>query len=400
MLALPNDDSQHLPDDSIFDMDVSNECEMFTESTNIQKINTVLETKTASRMSTSKPSIYDRLVGSLGRLCRCIGRKHADTSTDEEEQEGTMLVNERQAAHPLSDGDQRGKIITTVQIPSVTPKHNESHDTTMTDIPTKSIDQGQDEKSSFPSQSMQQQVIVQVNSLAPLAIQSSSSPFAMVPHPLAMMPTTVLLGMLPTQPIGPLLPPQMAHQGDVGRREEAICLVLDLDETLVHSSFSCPTNIIPDLVIPLTLPDKSVHDIYVCKRPGVDVFLERVLRDFEVVIFTASLPSYADPVINFLDAQGRIRHRLYRDACVQLQGLYIKDLSRLGRALDKTLLVDNSPASFLLHPEHAMAIKSWFSDAHDSELCRLGRLLDDLHSKGSISTWRSGGLAMGGHPVY
>ena len=132
----------------------------------------------------------------------------------------------------------------------------------------------------------------------------------------------------------------------------------------------------------------------------MDVFLERVLRDFEVVIFTASLPSYADPVINFLDTQGRIRHRLYRDACVQLQGLYIKDLSRLGRPLDKTLLVDNSPASFLLHPEHAMAIKSWFSDAHDSELHRLGRLLDDLHSKGSISTWRSAVLAMEGHPVY
>ena len=64
-----------------------------------------------------------------------------------------------------------------------------------------------------------------------------------------------------------------------------------MDETLVHSSFMPVPN--PDYILQLTL-DASLdlhQSIYVCKRPGVDVFLERVTRMFEVVIFTASLPN-------------------------------------------------------------------------------------------------------------
>jgi RNA polymerase II subunit A small phosphatase-like protein len=124
--------------------------------------------------------------------------------------------------------------------------------------------------------------------------------------------------------------------------------------------------------------------IFVCKRPGVDVFLERVAALFEVVVFTASLSTYADPVLDFLDPQQRlVRHRLYREHCVQLNGLFIKDLSKLGRSLDDVLIVDNSPASYLLHPDHAWAIRSWFSDPADGEL---PRLLGPLHELASLPT--------------
>ena len=58
----------------------------------------------------------------------------------------------------------------------------------------------------------------------------------------------------------------------------------------MHSSFLPVPN--PDYILHLPLdPDYSDHvqSIYVCKRPGVDVFLDRVTRMFEVVLFTASL---------------------------------------------------------------------------------------------------------------
>lgn len=70
----------------------------------------------------------------------------------------------------------------------------------------------------------------------------------------------------PSTPGKPILPPMSAEH--TGRK----CLVLDLDETLAHSSFRAVPN--PDYVIPVRIEDQ-VHHVYVCKRPGVDDFLKR-----------------------------------------------------------------------------------------------------------------------------
>ena len=127
----------------------------------------------------------------------------------------------------------------------------------------------------------------------------------------------------------PILPPLLP----VHARQQ--CLVLDLDETLVHSSFRpvgshpafplarlpcralscvpawCPVGVTslclrshlthpalcstcrtkvanPDYIIPVQIED-VVHHVYVCKRPGVDSFLIEVAKRFEIVIYTASL---------------------------------------------------------------------------------------------------------------
>lgn len=190
-------------------------------------------------------------------------------------------------------------------------------------------------------------------------------------------------------PKAPLLRPVIPK--DLGKK----CLVLDLDETLVHSTFAIPDAY--DLVVPLTLPDGSYQNIYVAKRPGVDRFLREMCEMFEVVIFTASLSRYADPVIDFLSegmwqlddgaASVNIRHRLYRESCLFLQGLYVKDLSRLGRNLEHTVIVDNSPASFILQPGNGIPIRSWFNDPMDAELLRLGESLRMLAVSDTINTW-------------
>ena len=74
-----------------------------------------------------------------------------------------------------------------------------------------------------------------------------------------------------------------------------MCLVLDLDETLVHSSFK-PTQK-PDYIIPVEI-DGTIHKVYVCKRPGVDEFMRRMGEVFEIVVYTASLSKYADPLLD------------------------------------------------------------------------------------------------------
>ncbi|XP_048072099.1 CTD small phosphatase-like protein isoform X3 [Ursus arctos] len=128
------------------------------------------------------------------------------------------------------------------------------------------------------------------------------------------------------------------------------CVVIDLDETLVHSSFKPISN--ADFIVPVEI-DGTIHQVYVLKRPHVDEFLQRMGQLFECVLFTASLAKYADPVADLLDRWGVFRARLFRESCVFHRGNYVKDLSRLGRELSKVIIVDNSPASYIFHPENA-----------------------------------------------
>ncbi|KAK0343858.1 hypothetical protein LTR02_013676 [Friedmanniomyces endolithicus] len=173
------------------------------------------------------------------------------------------------------------------------------------------------------------------------------------------------------------------------------CLVLDLDETLVHSSFKVKsTNPLyvrahidfsqqilhqADFTIPVEI-EGQYHNVYVIKRPGVDAFMKRVGELYEVVVFTASVSKYGDPLLDQLDIHNVVHHRLFRESCYNHQGNYVKDLSMMGRDLRETIIIDNSPTSYIFHPQHAVPISSWFSDAHDNELLDLIPVLEDLAS--------------------
>ncbi|CUS15189.1 unnamed protein product [Tuber aestivum] len=162
------------------------------------------------------------------------------------------------------------------------------------------------------------------------------------------------------------------------RFEGKKCLVLDLDETLVHSSFKVLHQ--ADFTIPVDI-EGSYHNVYVIKRPGVDEFMKRVGELYEVVVFTASVSKYGDPLLDQLDIHHVVHHRLFRDSCFNNQGNYVKDLSQLGRDLKDTIIIDNSPTSYIFHPQHAVPISSWFSDAHDNELLDLIPVLEDLSTQ-------------------
>ncbi|KAF9529322.1 HAD-like domain-containing protein [Crepidotus variabilis] len=167
----------------------------------------------------------------------------------------------------------------------------------------------------------------------------------------------------------PLLPPISPQHA--GRK----CLVLDLDETLVHSSFKSISQ--ADYVVPVEI-EYNWHNVYVIKRPGVDNFLKKMGEIYEVVVFTASLSKYADPVLDKLDIHQVVTHRLFRESCYNHKGNYVKDLSQLGRPIGDTIILDNSPASYIFHPNNAVPVSSWFNDPHDTELTDLVPFLADL----------------------
>jgi RNA polymerase II subunit A small phosphatase-like protein len=153
------------------------------------------------------------------------------------------------------------------------------------------------------------------------------------------------------------------------------CLVIDLDETLVHSNFKFVQD--ADFVVPVEI-DGTVHRVYVLKRPGCDEFLRRVGALYEIVIFTASLAKYANPVLDLLDIHKVVHFRLFREACVNYDGNFVKDLSRLGRELKNVIIIDNSSTSYMLQPRNAIPIKSWFDEKNDEELIHLANTLEDM----------------------
>ncbi|KAK3325768.1 HAD-like domain-containing protein [Apodospora peruviana] len=168
-------------------------------------------------------------------------------------------------------------------------------------------------------------------------------------------------------------------------------LILDLDETLIHS-MSKGGRMSTGHMVEVRLNTTYVgvggqasigpqHPIlyYVHKRPHCDEFLRRVSRWFNLVVFTASVQEYADPVIDWLESDRKIfSARYYRQHCTFRHGAFIKDLSSVEPDLSKVMILDNSPLSYMFHQDNAIPIQGWISDPTDGDLMYLIPFLEGL----------------------
>ncbi|PWY97032.1 NIF-domain-containing protein [Testicularia cyperi] len=191
-------------------------------------------------------------------------------------------------------------------------------------------------------------------------------------------------------------------------------LVLDLDETLIHSTSRSPSQFmglgvggpgrtttsgflgletvgatlglranenprrIRPHMVEVVLDGRSVL-YHVYKRPWADYFLRKVASWYTVVVFTASVQEYADPVIDWLDqGRGLISARLFRESCSYKNGSYVKNLQVVDQDLAKVCLVDNSPASYAINRANGIPIEGWTHDPNDEALLDLLPILDSL----------------------
>ncbi|KAJ4901480.1 SCP1-like small phosphatase 4 [Raphanus sativus] len=159
-------------------------------------------------------------------------------------------------------------------------------------------------------------------------------------------------------------------------RKKDVTLVLDLDETLVHSTLESCSGADFSFRVFFNMQENTV---YVKQRPHLYKFLERVVELFHVVIFTASHSIYASQLLDILDPEGKfISQRFYRDSCILLEGIYTKDLTVLGLDLAKVAIIDNCPQVYRLQINNGIPIKSWYDDPTDDGLITILPFLETL----------------------
>ena len=164
----------------------------------------------------------------------------------------------------------------------------------------------------------------------------------------------------PPRPLIPSRQPSYSTQGHGRPRLAQKTLVIDLDETLIHSLAKggrMSSGHMVEVKLNVTVGYGGAilgpqHPIlyYVHKRPHCDDFLRKVSRWYNLVVFTASVQEYADPVIDWLEQERKyFSGRYYRQHCTFRNGAYIKDLSSIEPDLSKVMILDNSPLSYIFH---------------------------------------------------
>ncbi|KAK5171370.1 Nuclear envelope morphology protein 1 [Saxophila tyrrhenica] len=201
----------------------------------------------------------------------------------------------------------------------------------------------------------------------------------------------------PPRPLVPRRQPSytLAYSPDTPRKT----LIIDLDETLIHSMAKGGRmstghmvevrlgGAVPTPSSPTTTSQAPPSQFgsgvpilyYVHERPGCHDFLRKVSKWYNLVAFTASVQEYADPVIDWLERERKyFGGRYYRQHCTLRNGAYIKDLAQVEPDLSRVMILDNSPMSYIFHEDNAIPIEGWISDPTDNDLIHLVPLLEGL----------------------
>jgi hypothetical protein len=138
-------------------------------------------------------------------------------------------------------------------------------------------------------------------------------------------------------------------------------LILDLDETLIK------------FVTNINYPKGKI--IF---RPGLIQFLNKAFTFFDLIIWTIATKDYADEMINNIEKDKKyFTARLYRDHASYKNKIYVKDLSNLGRPLDKIIIIDDKESNFSLQRSNGILIRPFHGTRRE---CQNDYVLMDLYN--------------------
>ena len=145
-------------------------------------------------------------------------------------------------------------------------------------------------------------------------------------------------------------------------------LILSLDDTIIHFKASTFIN------------NKGIVQI----RPGLPEFLGNVKNYYEIIVFSSGNQKYSDAIIDSIDEKYKyIDYRLYQEHCTIINDDFVKDLSKIGRPIDKMVIVDNMFQNYRLQKDNGINIKSFYGDnSGDRILLYLSKILIKMAQDG------------------
>ena len=146
-------------------------------------------------------------------------------------------------------------------------------------------------------------------------------------------------------------------------------LVLDMDETLIHFLYKNKNN---NNILKFNMIDQNdIMQIGMfLLRPYTKLFFEKLKDLYEIIIFTNGTKEYCDRILELIDPkQEYIKFRLYRKHSISKDNdIYLKDLSLLGRDLNKIIIIDDLEKNYKLQQDNGLPITSWKGDVNDTSL--------------------------------
>ena len=158
-------------------------------------------------------------------------------------------------------------------------------------------------------------------------------------------------------------------------------LVLDLDETLIHCTGDMKRRHEFEVEVEFVNDDGYTLKGLVNVRPGAKRFLQNASRDYELVLFTASVKYYADRILRIIDpTRSYFSHYFYRESCAKTKSdRLFKDLSMFKNVPeDEIMLVDNTMYCSWLQPQCFIPIVDFETSRDDKELDKLNSFLFGL----------------------
>ena len=155
-------------------------------------------------------------------------------------------------------------------------------------------------------------------------------------------------------------------------------LVLDLDETLIHFKVNHSHN------------DEGILKL----RPGVATFLEVIKEYYEIILFTEASEAYTELIMEAFNKNNFFEYKFFRQHTIIIGQDFVKDLKRIGRPLDKIIIVDNIAQNFRMQKNNGILIKPFYGeDPNDQALIDLIPILiniakDNIDARNGLVKYR------------
>ena len=155
-------------------------------------------------------------------------------------------------------------------------------------------------------------------------------------------------------------------------------LVLDLDETLIHFKVNHSHN------------DEGILKL----RPGVVTFLEVIKEYYEIILFTEASEAYTELIMEAFNKNEFFDYKFFRQHTIIIGQDFVKDLQRIGRPLDRIIIVDNIAQNFRMQKNNGILIKPFDGeDQNDQALIDLIPILiniakDNIDARNGLVKYR------------